>query len=105
MLQFSLTGDGGDEVVVRTVEDAEVQIAEAVATAIASVTGTIRASAEQGCEIDVDPVAQVRALTVRVASPNFVMTTLSWKERYCRTIDVMMGHVYGARLVAVLVVR
>ena len=67
MLQFSLTGDGSDEVVVRTIDVAEEEIAEAVATAIASVTGTIRASAQQGCEIEVDPVAQVRALIVCVA--------------------------------------
>ena len=61
MLQFSLTGNGNQEdVITDSAEDAAVDIAVAVAEVLASVTGTVRASAQQGCEIDLDPVAQVR---------------------------------------------
>ena len=61
MLQLSLVGTGNaDEVVTGLVEVAADAIAVAVADVLAGVTGTIRASAQQGCEIDIDPVAQVR---------------------------------------------
>jgi len=61
VLQFSLTGNGNQEdVITDSAEDAAVDIAVAVAEVLASVTGTVRASAQQGCEIDLDPVARVR---------------------------------------------
>ena len=60
MLQLSLVGTGNeDEVVTGSVNVAAEAIAVAVAEVLAGVTGTVRASAQQGCEIDIDPVAQV----------------------------------------------
>ena len=62
MLQFSLVGNVDEtEVITDSAEDAAIHIAVAVAEVLASVTGMVRASAQQGCEIDLDPVARVRA--------------------------------------------
>ena len=60
MLQLSITGTGSeDDLIVGFAESAFESISEVVAEVLASVTGTVRASAQQGCEIDLDPVARV----------------------------------------------
>ena len=60
MLQFSLTGTGNeDEVVTESLETAAVTIEEAVAEVLTNVTGTVRASAQQGCSIEIDVLARV----------------------------------------------
>ena len=59
-LQFTLTGSSSEfETVIESLEIGVEDISEAVAEVLASVTGTLRSSAQQGCSTDLDPSAQV----------------------------------------------